>query len=295
VLIHLVALIYFLLLGATRKMESARRHGLSKLQALAAMGTISVLAIGGMTNWYTNPAGPMVALYLLVIAGLILVSLTTPTLLEYVIGLRRARKEGEAGPSVWSDSAPNRPIVAALCGVLLATASILGTGMDDSPAARGEPTRASFPLAVAVGCLTVAYYGLAAQYFQIRFGRRGPSFLGLFLFVAWGLPMVLGVIILASMGPGGAEASTTMVFSASPIVGLAAAGGVMEEQAGPGPAGVAITLALLYTFSFSRLYTTAVRRRRLGVELLDAQRDEVDADFAEPDAETKPKPAPAVG
>lgn len=288
VLLHLAAAFYFFMLATTRKMESERKHSLTKPQAVAAMSALCLLAIGGMSNWNVEGSFQMAALYVLMIVAMILVGLATPSLSEYDKWLRRARKLGIARLPLWDDFAPNRPTVAVICATLLATASIFGTTIDSVPG-RGDVTRAGFPLSVAVAVMVAAYFGLSFQYFLLRFGRRASNFFGLFLFVAWALPLVLGIITIASIGPMNRDARPAMIFSATPIVGVTAASGVFESEAGSGPAMVAITLALLFAFVFNMLYTKAIRRVRMAVEESDPLKPEPDPlGFA-------PEPAPATG
>ena len=63
------------------------------------------------------------------------------------------------------------------------------------------PRRGSFPLALAAAVLTVAYFGLAFQFFLLRFAERGGMYFALFLFVAWLLPLVAGSIQSMASGP----------------------------------------------------------------------------------------------
>ncbi|AMV36773.1 hypothetical protein [Planctomyces sp. SH-PL62] len=291
VLLHLAALLAFFLLAATRKIGSERLHGLTKPQALAASATLGLLAIGGAGNWDGNGVAHLIVLYILVIASLFLAALATPTLAEFDKGLLRARKLEQPRPSVWSDFAPNRPILVAICGVLLVAGSILGTTVSET-AARNVPTRGGFPLAVANGVLVVAYFGLACQYFLIRFGRRASNYFGLFLFVAWVLPLILGVITIVSIGNVmNGDARPAMIFSATPLVGIIAASGAFENDAGSGPATVAITLSLLFTFVFNMLYTKAVRRARSANERAGDDQAGLDPDLIQPEA----KPAAVPG
>ncbi|OJW12356.1 MAG: hypothetical protein BGO49_21100 [Planctomycetales bacterium 71-10] len=291
VVLHVSALLAFVMLAALRKMESERLHGLTKRQALAAMAAFSVLAVGGMGNWPANGGPQLTALYALTVIAIVLISLTTPTQAEYARGLRRARKQGESGPPVLDDAAPNRPIIAAIGTVLLAAGSLIGMAMVDDPMMwRGMPKAASFPHSVAYATIVAAYFGLGLQYFLLRFGRRSANFFGLFLFVAWVLPLILGVVTILAVGPPGNDPRPPLIFSATPIVGIAATSDVFEDAAGPGPALVAFTLALLFAFVFNTLYIKAVRRVRHAV-------DRADAAIAKPDPDPldalPAEPAPA--
>ena len=259
VLLHLGAALSFILLAASRKMESERRHGLSKPQAMAAMALFALLAVGGETNWRGDASAALTVLYVLTTAAAVVAIPTAPTRLEFRKGMRRARKLGLDRPSAWDDFAPNRPTLAAIGATLLLAGTLLARGVPESM----TPGIASqgFPLAVATGVLVVASFGLAQQYFLLRFG---PNLFAVFLFATWALPMVLGVIALATAGPprGESQALATLIFAASPSLAIAAAAGAFSSAGAAAPTTVAITMTLLYTFVFNTLYTREVRRAR---------------------------------
>ena len=121
----------------------------------------------------------------------------------------------------------------------------------------------SFSLAIAAGVLVVAYFGLAHQYFALRFGRRSQIYFPLFLFFAWLMPLVAGTIAgIAAMSSGpDSDQASQVLFSLSPVVGIGALAGV--GRAGPSSTlihGAAITPALLFTFAFNSLLVAARRR-----------------------------------
>ena len=120
--------------------------------------------------------------------------------------------------------------------------------------------REAFPLAIANGVLVVAYFGLAHQFFQLRFGRRGSNYLALFLFLIWGVPLVVGTISLFAnfMNSGPSQ----IIYALSPVAGLGLATGVGEGIRNNLMAveAAAITPSLLYTFVFNNLVTSARRR-----------------------------------
>lgn len=289
VILHMAVPLTVFMIAATRKMESERLHGLTKPQALASMATLGLLAVGGVTNWDGDGAYQMFVVYALAVGGMVFIGLSTPSQAEYEKGLRRARKLGRPGVPIWSDLAPNRPAVAVMCGILLAAGSIVGTWLDETNGnGRGVPSQAGFSLSIAVAVLVVAYFGLAMQYFLLRFGRRSANYFGLFLFVAWALPLVLGIITIASIGPRGGDPRPATIFSATPIVGIAAASGVFANEAGDAPAMVSLTLALLFAFVFNMLYVRAVRQSKSRVEAADPEKLEVDPMLAAPEPAAAP-------
>ena len=70
-----------------------------KLQAIAAMITLSILLLGGIWKQQSYDVLQIVALYFLVGTSIVTVAMVTPTQAEYIKGLLRARKQGNE-PSV---------------------------------------------------------------------------------------------------------------------------------------------------------------------------------------------------
>ena len=183
-------------------MDSERIHPLSKPQAIAAMAVATVLVLGGIWKRDEYEVLDVVALYLLVVAAILLIVMVTPTQAEYVKGSGERR----------SKARPDLPLV----GRPVAEPGLPGRSRArscwrprPSPGTRSRESRSgrcqraqvgSFPLAIATGVLVVAYFGLALQYFLLRFGGRGRMYFALFLFLAWVVPLVAGTILsMASM------------------------------------------------------------------------------------------------
>jgi hypothetical protein len=259
-LLYQAPLLLFFFLAARRKMESERLHPFSKPQAAAAMATLGVLILGGPWNQSEFEVLPIVLLYVLVIIGIMLSALVTASQAEYIKGLRRAIKLGWPRLSPWHDLAPNRIVLMVICSIVLVTATVAWRQVESS----GDGTRGSifvtYPLAIANGVLVVAYFGLAAQFFLLRFGRRGSSFLALFLFLAWIVPLILGVITMFDQS--GEFAPSKFLFALSPVTGLTLSSGVAMGVGNQllGVKAAAITPSLLYTFVFNSLLTGARRR-----------------------------------
>ena len=108
------------------------------------------------------------------------------------------RQAGRPRLSLWDDLALNRLFLVVVCAIVLVTATIVWTGSRTRGSDPPAPIQASFPLAIANGVLVVAYFGLALQFFLLRFGRRGAGLLALFLFLAWVVPLILGSITLVA-------------------------------------------------------------------------------------------------
>jgi hypothetical protein len=211
--LYSLPLIGFGMLAATRKMRSARAHLLSKPQAVAFLATSTILILGAARD--PDSFRPLDALILYGLCGAgVLASLPiVPTLGEYTRGLRRAARHGHVHLPAWDDLALNRPALAALCAIVLLGGSVLFWGQD---AAGTRPPHLS--LAVAVAVLTVAYVGLAHQYFALVAATRSGALLGLFLFLVWVVPLLAGSIL----GIAGAEgAPRDVLFGLSPVSALA--------------------------------------------------------------------------
>jgi hypothetical protein len=258
VLLYQIPVLFFVFLAARRKMDSERLHPFSKPQGIAAMATLGVLLLGGIWRLDDSDVLPTLTVYLLVILGIVLTVMVTPTQAEYYKGLWRALKQGQSRLSFWDDLALNRPFLAIICAIALVTATIawnrLAAGSNIVP----TTVRQSFPLAIANGVLVVAYFGLAHQFFLLRFGRRGGSFFALFLFLTWVVPLVIGTIILFSNFNNSGPSQT--IYALSPLAGVGLATGIGEGSYLFWIQAAAITPSLLYAFVFNGLVTAARRR-----------------------------------
>jgi hypothetical protein len=258
VLLYQIPVLFFIFLAARRKIDSERLHPFSKPQAVAAMATLGVLLLGGIWNVDDSNWLATLVIYLLVTLGLVLTVMVTPTQAEYYKGLWRACKLGRTRLSFWDDHAINRLFLAAVCALILITATIAMYRLTAGSQVASAVAHDSLPLGIANGVLVVAYFGLAHQFFQLRFGRRGASLFALFLFLTWAVPLVLGTILLLSnfASPGPSQ----VVYALSPIAGLGLATGNGDPAAYMAIEAAAITPSLLYTFVFNGLVTAARRR-----------------------------------
>ncbi len=212
-LLYQLPLLFFLLLAATRKMQSQRLHPLTKPQAIAAMAVFATLVVGGTWRQEGYEVFAMIGLYLMVIPGILLTLMITPSQAEYAKGLVRARRHGRTRLPWWDDLSVNWVGVVAIAAIILAAGTLTGSvGVGPSSRWIASQPNGPYPLALAAAVLTVAYFGLALQYFQLRAGRRGLTYFGLFLFIAWLLPLLAGSIQAA--------ASTAPPNSAGPVFAL---------------------------------------------------------------------------
>jgi hypothetical protein len=262
VLLYQLPTLFFLFLASRRKMDSERFHPFSKIQAVAAMATLGLLMVGGVWSLTNFDSLALVVVYALVLVGILLTTTVTPTQAEYYKGLCRAHKLGKPRLSLWDDLALNRPFLAIACTVVLCTSTIAWNQLSRSGPGGSDIVRQAYPLAIANGVIVMAYFGLALQFFLLRFGRRGPNYLSLFLFLVWVVPLIAGTIYILADWRGRGEGPAQVIYALSPVAGIAMTAGT----AGTGGsdflavAGAAITPSLFFAFLFNGLLTAARRR-----------------------------------
>ncbi len=260
-LLYIFSALFFLYLAARRRMGSERIHPLSKAQGLAAVLTISILCLGGIWKQQSYDVLQVVALYFLVGVSIFSIMMVTPTQAEYVKGLLRARKQGLSKLPAWDDLALNWLFLAGACAILLVTGTVIWNAGANAPTALPAGAVRNYPLGVALAVLVVAYFGLGMQYFFLRFGARGKMYFGLFLFLAWLLPLVAGTIFMFASIPRETSRVGQVIYSLSPIAGIAMSS-IDADQPVLTKAiqGGAITPALAYAFIFNSLLIGARRR-----------------------------------
>jgi hypothetical protein len=244
-------------------MGSERIHPLSKIQGIAAVLTTSILCVGGIWQQQSYDILEVVALYFLVGTSIFAIVMATSTQAEYVKGLLRAKKQGLGHLSAWDDLSLNRLFLAGLCAILLVTGTAIWRAGIGAPLALSVEAVKNYPLGVAMSVLVVGYFGLAIQYFLLRFEARGKMYFGLFLFLAWILPMIAGTIFMLASIPRDTSQAGQIIYSLSPIAGIA-----MSAMGGNGNhpdftkwvQGAAITPSLFYVFIFNSLLIEARRR-----------------------------------
>jgi hypothetical protein len=293
ILINELPVLGFLGLAVVNKMRAERAHSFSKRQALLCMATLAILTVGGL--WKVGrlfpPAYPyeptsadvimLGAIYSLAFTAVVLSATITPGCGEYVKGVRRALHEGRRRPSAWSDAGSNRVAVLILAGIVLVGTtvavqvvgrpSLLAPGyfavntpkslelaiQSDEAWLQSRQAMMSRPILIAV--LTMAYFGLAYQYFSLRTRTAGATLTAVFLFVTWLVPLLAASIM--GMGASGDEGRALTVLALSPVTGVALSSGLGEP-----PAADAIQLAALapaVTFTFVFKYLLVVHQRKI--------------------------------
>ncbi len=257
--------LFFLLIASTRKMRAERAHAYSKPLALGFMGSAVTLALGAFWslptgNGYVVPS----CIYLFTIVGLILATTVTPDLGEYLKGIRRALRSDHRRAPIFSDAASNQFVMYGLAGLTAMGSTIAWEAIEGMP----EGGRYAYSQAVALGTFVVAYYGFGLQYFLLRFGKRGASYFGLFLFLVWLLPLMVALAAGISMS----SASTTIqsILAVSPLAGimLSITGGI-EGASVDSVRFAAVLPAVSLAFLFHFMLTALQRKLDREIRSLD--------------------------
>ncbi len=111
---------------------------------------------------------------------------------EYAKGLRRAERQGRKHLPAWDDLALNRVALGVFCLIVLIGSTLAWDAI--AGRAEGVGPEGRLTLAIAVGVLVVAYFGLAYQFFALVAPKRPGSVMFLFLFFAWIVPLLAGAI-----------------------------------------------------------------------------------------------------
>ena len=237
----------------------------------------------------------MASVYGLALLAMILTLTITPDLGEYAKGMRRAGREGLRRPSPWSDAGSSRIALFSLCALVLVgaltVASVVGRPAFYDPAKLGwqgwsaqpnyiDPTKfnddswrssrqsmMSRPIAIAV--MTVAYVGLALQFFSLRTRQSGLTLTALFIFLAWLVPIVAGAII-ATGGPG-TQSRSLQVLALSPVAGISLASGLAKPDGTDRIQLVALFPPITFAFIFN--YLLVITQRKTDRDLIAQRKD----------------------
>jgi hypothetical protein len=284
-LLYQLPVLFFLLLAGRRKMESQRMHPLSKPQAIVAMLTFATLVLGGIWRKEGYESYAVASLYLLAVPAILLTLMITPTQAEYAKSLYRAQKHGKMRLPWWDDLSVNWISLVIIAAVVLAAGTLAATVAAGPTGSWTEGhSNGPYPLALAAAVLTVVYFGLALQYFQLRHRGRSLMYFGLFIFVVWILPLLAGSIQSASLGSFSSREAVEPIFALSPVAGIGMIYTSGAETLAYTVQAAAITPILLFTFVFNYLVVGARRRvmKSVFTATAVAQVEHADKDDAEP-------------
>lgn len=220
-LIHLLPLVAFLWIAAVRRMRRERALAFSRpvtllfylVIALLTLGDAAIIVTGYGEYRSTESFGPIIVLYVMLVAGLFLIMGATPGMSAFVTGLRHAKKLGRSLSS-WTDTAPNGPLLLGLCAVLLLTAInafLAATG------AKIMIDHLAYLFATLSVLFTLIFFGGALQSLLFFFRKNGAIYFAFTLFLLWLVPLLVGML---SNLTGENNDTMLLFFSLTPITGI---------------------------------------------------------------------------
>jgi hypothetical protein len=272
-LLYELPILAIFFIAAARKMRAERSHAYSKRLAIAALGTIALLALGGLWTVHGVDYAVLMVLYGLIFVGIVLSATVTPDRNEYERGLRRAARHGMHRPSVWEDAGTNRVAVVLLCTIVLVAATLAWEAIEG----RQPQNPGLYSQTIAIGVLVVAYYGLGLQFFLLRSPKMGQTFMALFLFLAWGVPLFAGIIALAAFPT---PAIGQAILALSPITGISLSSGVIETSGNDLVRLIALAPAVTFAFLFN--YLMVATQRRIDLDVRTGLKKEGEENVPEP-------------
>jgi hypothetical protein len=248
-LLHILPVLALLFVAAVRKMKSDAIPVYSKPQAVVFHAALAALALGdavGLQLQDMPGLAGLIVIYFLVLAALPLAWVVTPTAGEFAKGVRRAHKLGLPASPVWSDWAANWCPLGFMCGLTLVAG--LWAGLPDALKGIGGLTLTHLAAPLMVAIAAILCFGCAKQYFVLRFHKAGLTYFGLFLFLAWIMPVVVGLLLEVSRDAfvGKASHLPQTITALSPAVGIAFAGQPDTMAETIAALAVATVLALIF-------------------------------------------------
>lgn len=214
-LLYQIPLTAFLIVAATRRMMSAQAMFFSKSTAVAFLVTIATLCLGGVighpllkADWFV----PMLAYSEFLVAVLMILAIS-PSQSVYTGGVRRAKRIGMGRAPMWQDDSSNRAAVVVMASLALATVQVIRTLV---PALNID---AHFWRVAGSSAAAIACFGFAAQYYSLKYRRRGKLVLLMFVFLFWMLPLFVSFILAEILNK---EEMAFHVASLSPLFGIGA-------------------------------------------------------------------------
>ena len=250
---YLLVGIALLFLASARKMAAERAHAYTKPQAVGVMAIASTLFLGAIWGQKTANWTTLATVYALAFASMVLSVTITPDGAEFIKGLRRSARAGRRWSPFAADSADNRVALFTLCGLL----ALAATACWEMVELRQPGGLRTYSQSIAVGVFAAATFGLGLQYFLLKGPKNGPTMFGLFLFVAWVMPLVAGFVLVLADVP---EATYSIVLSLSPIAGIAASSGLGTDSGTNWSGLAALVPSITFAFVFNFLLVNAIRR-----------------------------------
>ncbi|NQV27397.1 MAG: hypothetical protein HQ518_23865 [Rhodopirellula sp.] len=214
-LFYQIPLTLFLVVAATRRMRSAHAMFFSKSTAVGFLATIATLSLGGVIEHPNLKAFwliPMLAYVEFLIAVLMVLAIS-PTQAQYQGGARRAKRTGMGRPPLWQDDSSNRAAVFVMASLVVATVQVIQALVPALKIDSGLWRVAGTAAAV------VAYFGFAAQYYSLKYQKRGKLALMMLVFFFWLLPLFAALLLATVMRE---EDFAFHIASLSPLFGIGA-------------------------------------------------------------------------
>jgi hypothetical protein len=215
--LYQIPLTAFLFWASVRRMHSSEKPLYSKPQACMFLLTACALILAGLIDPPLQQVQELArtgAMITMTFAAVAIVSCVTPEAGQVANGLRRAERLGQRRVGLLSDAAHNG-LIAGLLAFLVLAAGEAATAILP-PGQRLQVEQPHFPPVIAG--LTVLSFGWAYQFFLLRYKKRGRGFFSVFLFVLWGVPLILAAILRAQF-PGNDIAGR--IASISPLASIA--------------------------------------------------------------------------
>jgi hypothetical protein len=271
-LLHILPVIALVFLAAVRKMKSDFIPVYSKPQSVGFLAIMALLALGdalGLTVEDMPNLAALLVIYFLALAAILLSWGVTPDAGEFAKGVRRARKLGLPNSPVWSDRAANWAPLGIFCGLIVVAG--LGAGAPDALRVHGEVNLMHVLAPLLVAIAAIVCFGCAKQYFTLRFRKAGLTYFGLFLFLAWIMPVIIGTLLEVSRDTflGQASHVPQAIMAISPALGIAFAGspGTLTETI------VSLACATLLALGFVLLSVQAEQRALAAAAAPPARKD----------------------
>jgi len=270
-LLHELPLLFFVFIAVVRKMRHERAYASAKPYAVLLFVAISLLLIGDI--WPVNmlfsdhnnippPGVLMIVLFCMIVLGILLVGAVSPNAGDILKGIRHAGKLGFTRVLAWSDLSVNWAPVLSMSVIVLLAGTIVTTALHRTPiiyteyGSNGDTLRITNGIvATLVAALTVLFFGMMKQYFDLHYKKNAMSYFALLLFCLWLVPVLLA-IASAIFTHGISEDISKALLSISPLGGI----GLIVADAKPCYLSLFIVGALTL-FSLS-LYISAVRSTR---------------------------------
>lgn len=227
--IYQIPVLGFALFACTRKMRSERLPAFSKPATLLFLAILLTLMLGSLWGAGGNLPGNLpfnrgtamttFTVALGTITTIVLTGMVTPSLGDYVKGIRRARKSGQTRQPPFADHAANPTVMLLLTAIVALAAMVTWFG-----ASGLEPPPLNLFLMTTAALLLIVHFALAWQAALWWYGGRSVNYFGLYLFLVFLVPMFVAALLRSALGTTTATFIAGLSPMASPVLGYAGQG-----------------------------------------------------------------------